>query len=187
MNLDDIRTLYAYNRWASERTFTAVEKLSNEQFTAKLVSSFPSVREALFHILGAEWVWLRRWQGKSPRATRPNPNVSFAAWSALAGDEIPSVEELSTLASLREFSETIDRERQEFLLGLDEERLQAPLSFRDMAGTPYSEPLVHMLQHVVNHGTYHRGQIVTMLRQLGAEAVSLDMIYFFRERTALKS
>ena len=50
-----------------------------------------------------------------------------------------------------------------------------------MAGTPYAEPLVQLLQHLVNHSTYHRGQVTTMLRQTGGEAASLDMLYFFRE------
>jgi uncharacterized damage-inducible protein DinB len=50
-----------------------------------------------------------------------------------------------------------------------------------MAGTPYSEPLVHLMQHLVNHGTYHRGQVTTMLRQLGAQTATLDMLFFFRE------
>ena len=53
-----------------------------------------------------------------------------------------------------------------------------------MAGTPYAEPLVQLLQHLVNHGTYHRGQVTTLLRQAGAETTSLDMLFFFREREA---
>jgi uncharacterized damage-inducible protein DinB len=51
-----------------------------------------------------------------------------------------------------------------------------------MSGNPHSAPLVQLLQHVVNHGTYHRGQVTTMLRQVGAETVALDMLYFFREQ-----
>ena len=72
-------------------------------------------------------------------------------------------------------------ERSEYLRGLKEDILQARLQFSDMAGTPYAEPLVNLMQHLVNHGTYHRGQVTTMLRQLGGETVSLDMLYFFRE------
>jgi uncharacterized damage-inducible protein DinB len=62
--------------------------------------------------------------------------------------------------------------------------MQAPLQFNDMAGNAYSEPLVQLLQHLVNHGTYHRGQVTTLLRQAGAETLSLDMLFFFRERQA---
>jgi len=91
------------------------------------------------------------------------------------------MEELSTLAELKSFADSIDQERQAFLDRLNDDVLHAKLQFTDMAGTPYATPLVQVLQHVVNHGTYHRGQVTTMLRQVGAEAASLDMLYFFRE------
>ena len=91
------------------------------------------------------------------------------------------MKELETLAELKSFAESIEQERQKFLGGLNEDVLHARLQFSDMAGTPYSEPLVQLMQHLVNHGTYHRGQVTTMLRQIGGEAASLDMLYFFRE------
>jgi len=181
VNVEDIQTLYAYNRWASERLFAALEKVNEHQFTAHVQSSFPSIRETLFHILFAEWLWLKRWQGNSPRSTLANPDVSPATWNTLSPGGIPTVEELSTVAELESFADSIEQERQEFLAGLNERVLRAPLQFTDMAGTPYTAPLVQLMQHVVNHGTYHRGQVTTMLRQLGAEAASLDMLYFFRE------
>jgi uncharacterized damage-inducible protein DinB len=53
-----------------------------------------------------------------------------------------------------------------------------------MAGQPFAQPLWQMLQHVANHSTYHRGQIATMLRQLGTKATSTDLIAFYRERAA---
>ena len=83
---------------------------------------------------------------------------------------------------MRSFGEQIHQQRQEFIATLDEARLHAPLSFNDMSGNPYSDPLVRLMQHVVNHGTYHRGQVTTLLRQAGGEPVSLDMLYFFREQ-----
>jgi uncharacterized damage-inducible protein DinB len=83
---------------------------------------------------------------------------------------------------LKSFGDSIERERQEFLSTLSEASLHTPLHFKDMSGNPHSAPLVQLLQHVVNHGTYHRGQVTTMLRQVGAETVALDMLYFFREQ-----
>lgn len=182
MDLHDVRNLYAYNRWAAERLYAKLETLSPEQFTATIASSFPSIRETLFHILAAEWIWMKRWTGESPRATAPNPNVSLKSWDGLRSGPVPTVEELSTLAQLHGFGEDVDRKRETFLATVSEDALQAPLPFSDMAGAPHAEPLVQMLQHVVNHGSYHRGQIVTMLRQLGASTPSLDMLYFYRER-----
>jgi uncharacterized damage-inducible protein DinB len=180
MNLSDIHTLYAYNRWANESMFAVLDTLTEQQFTTELPSSFPSIRETVFHILFAEWLWLKRWQGASPRSTLSNPDGSLATWETLTPGGTPSASELATLAGLRSFADSIDRERSEFLGRLSEDVLQAPLQFRDMAGNPYVEPLVNLMQHVANHSSYHRGQVTTLLRQLGAETVALDMIYFFR-------
>ena len=181
MNVSDIQTLYAYHRWANERLFSALEKLNERQFAATVQSSFPSIRETVFHILFAEWLWLKRWQGTSPRSTLADPDASPATWSTLTPGGIPTMKELSTLKGLESFADSVEQERQQFLRGLNEEILHSPLPFSDMAGTPYSEPLVQLMQHLVNHSTYHRGQVTTMLRQIGGEAASLDMLYFFRE------
>jgi uncharacterized damage-inducible protein DinB len=187
MNTTDIQTLFAYNRWANRRLFSVVEKLSDAQFIAQIQSSFPSIRDTVFHILAAEWIWLKRWKGTSPRASVAAPNLSPATWKTLTAGGIPPVQELSTVAGLRAFADSLEHERQEFLSSLSDEAFHANLSFNDMAGTPYSEPLVHLLQHLVNHGTYHRGQAITMLRQIGAETVALDMLYFFREEEKEKA
>lgn len=187
MNCDDVRTLFAYNRWANRRMFSAVGTLSPEQFSSPVQSSFSSVRETVFHILGAEWIWLKRWKGQSPRATAPHPDVSLKGWSSLKADGIPTVQQLSSLADLQWFCNSIEDERQDFLGSLTEETLHADLKFIDMAGNPYAEPLVNLMQHLANHGTYHRGQITTMLKQLGADVVSFDLLYFFREVSANKA
>jgi uncharacterized damage-inducible protein DinB len=184
MNVADIETLYAYNRWANQRLFSRLEKLNSQQFVAETPSSFPSIRETVFHILFAEWLWLKRWQGISPRATGTNPNVTSATWKTLAPEGIATPQELTTIVELKSFADSIEQERQIFLSKISDTGLHAPLNFNDMAGNPYSEPLVQLLQHVVNHGTYHRGQVTTLLRQVGGETVALDMLFFFRERDA---
>ncbi len=163
MNLQDVFTLYEYNRWANGRTLEAAEKLDPEAFVRDLRNSFSSVRDTLAHILGAEWIWLCRWQGESPK-------------KPLAAAEFP------TVSRLRERFSAVDHERGVFLAGLTEARLPQALTYKDLAGNPYRLPLVAVLQHVVNHGTYHRGQITTMLRQLGAAPVATDMSRFFLER-----
>jgi uncharacterized damage-inducible protein DinB len=68
MNPDELRTLFEYNSWANHRTLSAAEKLTAEQFTQPIRSSFSSVRDTLAHVCGAEWVWLERFQGRSPSA-----------------------------------------------------------------------------------------------------------------------
>lgn len=166
MTKQDVATLYEYNRWANGRTLDAVEKLDPAAFLKNLGNSFASIHATLVHIAGAEWAWLRRWHGDSPRTL---PTGDFP-----------------TVASLRERFQSLDREREAFLAGVTEERLQQPFDYTDLAGNAMRLPLVQSLQHVVNHGTYHRGQITTMLRQLGATPIGTDMSRFYLERAAAK-
>src|SRR6202795_1883807 len=66
MTPEEIRGLYDYNAWANHRALDAAAKLTYEEFTKPLGSSFGSVRDTLAHICGAEWIWLVRFQGRSP-------------------------------------------------------------------------------------------------------------------------
>jgi uncharacterized damage-inducible protein DinB len=139
--------------------------LSSEQFTRDLGSSFPSVRDTLAHIMGAQWIWLERFRGRSPSAllsADPYPDVARlrTRWAEVQGDLVAYVE------------------------GLSAADLERSFDYRDLKGNPYSSVLSHTLQHLANHGSYHRGQVTTMLRQLGAKPVSTDMIGFYREQAA---
>ncbi len=163
MNRQDIQTLYDYNAWANTRVLGAAEALPADQLVRDLKNSFPSVRDTLTHILGAEWAWLRRWHGETPT-------------SLLSAADFPTVQ------SLRERFAAVEAERRGFLETLSEERLQQTFEYRDLAGKPHTLRFVHSLQHVVNHGTYHRGQVTTLLRQLGATPVSTDLARFYLER-----
>ena len=162
MTLADVRGLYDYTEWANERMLAALEMLSDEQYSRELVSSFPSVRDTMAHIAGAEWLWLQRWQGISPTA--------IPAWA-----ERPAVGVLRR--ELREVAEA----RGEYFDGLDEAALQRPLSYRRIDGSAHTNRLLDVLLHVSNHSTYHRGQLTTMLRQLGAVPPTTDLIFYRRQ------
>jgi uncharacterized damage-inducible protein DinB len=163
MDIHDFRNLYEYNAWANHRASDACAALSPEQFARNLASSFPSVKDTLAHIMGAEWIWLERWSGASP--------TSFMDASQLA-----------TVAAIRERWEPIERGLQDYVHSLSPADLQTTLQYKSMAGKAFAQPLWQTLQHLANHSTYHRGQITTMLRQLGATPVSTDMVAFYRER-----
>jgi len=165
MNLEDFRTLYDYNSWANHRTLEASAALTPEQFTREMGSSFGSVRDTLAHICGAEWIWLERWHGRSPAGIPP-------------AADFPDIE-----AVRRRFAE-IDRNLVDYVASLTQDDLPRVITFKNLAGVPYSQPLAPCLQHVANHSTYHRGQVTTLLRQLGAKAVATDLIAFYRERAA---
>jgi uncharacterized damage-inducible protein DinB len=176
MNLSDIHDLYAYNLWANRRMFSVLDKLSDEQFSSVIQSSFPSIQESVAHILGAEWLWLMRWNGTSPRADGP-----FDLKNLMQKHGV-EVEMLSTVSGLRSFADSLEQERQKFLRTLNDDTLHALMRYNGTDGKEFSMPLVQLLQHVVNHGTYHRGQVTTLLRQVGAETVSLDLLFFYREQ-----
>ena len=162
MNAQDVRLLYEYNRWANARVLDAAAALTPGQFTKDLASSHRSLRDTLAHILAAEWVWLMRWKGTSPKALLdpagfPDQGALRARWA--------------------EF----EREQSDFLDTLNEESLAAVVAYVNTRGEEWRYPLWQMLQHVVNHSTYHRGQAVTLLRQLGAEPAPTDFLVFFDE------
>ena len=80
---------------------------------------------------------------------------------------------------------SLERRLRDVLTNLGEGGVSAALEYRGFDGRPRTEPFAAMLQHVVNHGSYHRGQITMMLRQMGQPpAKPMDLIAFYRESTA---
>lgn len=165
MKPDQIRELVAFNVWANHRVLGAAEGLTVEQFTQAMGSSFSSVRDTLGHIWAAEWLWLERLQGRTP-AGLPNPK------------------EFGEVASLRTRWAELDKRWLEYASRLNDTELQEDVDYKTITYGPSRDPRWQIIQHVVNHGTYHRGQVVTMLRQLGAKGVGTDLIMFYRERKA---
>jgi uncharacterized damage-inducible protein DinB len=163
--LGELRELYDYDAWANRRVLEAVSRLSPEQLTREMGGSFPGVLATLAHVLGAEWLWLARWRGTSP--------------TALPADGV-----VGDLAALEARWMEVERDLAGFLAGLREDDLDRVVAYHTLKGDPFEAPLHQMLRHVVNHSTYHRGQVVHMLRQLGAEGVSTDLIRFYLERAA---
>ncbi|MHB8525048.1 MAG: DinB family protein [Candidatus Acidiferrales bacterium] len=163
MTVEDVHLLYDYNSWANRRALDACARLSAEQFMRKLGSSYPSVRDTLTHIMFAEWVWLERWSGRSP--------------SGFPTGDFPD------LASVRARWQKIESDLLKFVRALSAADLDRVVTYRNTKGNSFSDRMWQMLQHLVNHGTYHRGQITTLLRQLDATPVATDLIAFYRERS----
>jgi uncharacterized damage-inducible protein DinB len=160
-----MRDLFAFNVWANHRVLDAVAALTVEQFTQPMGSSYGSVRDTLTHICGVEWLWLERLQGRSPAA-------------------IPDAKEYADVASLRTRWAELDKHWLEYVSRLDEAELGEEVDYKTLSFGASRDPRWQMMQHTVNHSTYHRGQVITMLRQLGAKGVGTDLIVFYRERKA---
>lgn len=159
MNKQDVKYLYDYNRWANARVLDSVSKLTLEQFSRDLQSSHRSVRDTLAHILAAEWIWLERWKGVSPSAL-------------LTQSDFPTVESLEARWT------SVEGDYTEFINGVTDGSLATVIAYTNTRGEEWAYPLGQMLQHVMNHSSYHRGQVTTMLRQLGAEVNPVDLLVF---------
>jgi uncharacterized damage-inducible protein DinB len=165
MNLPDLRLLLDYHYWARDIALDASAPLPAEQFTRPIESSFKSLRDTLAHIYAADWVWYQRWHGQSPN-------------TLLAYDTFPD------LPSLRRAWTELEGKTRGFVDQLGESGIARAIDYKLISGAPGSSPFWQMLQHVVNHGAYHRGQVTTLLRQLGAPPPRpMDLIAFYRTRS----
>ena len=162
MDTDDIRTLYDYNTWANRRVVAVARSLNREEFTKDLGTSYPSVQGTLVHILWAEWLWLQRWRGDSPK-------------QIFAPEDFPDVPAVETRW------QTVEREQQQFFERLANQRLKQRLAYENFRGQRWEYALGRMMQHTANHSSYHRGQVVTLLRQLGKTPEATDFLVFLDE------
>jgi len=166
MDVNDIKQLFDYTEWANDLAMDAAGKLPDEGLLRDVGISHRSIFGTLVHMAGAEWIWLERWHGRSP--------AKAEAWS------LWSTESCGDLATLRDHWTNLVNERAQFVSELDEMRLAADLPFKLLSGDPSSMPLINQMQHVVNHATMHRGQIVGMIRQLGIDPPATDLLFYLR-------
>jgi uncharacterized damage-inducible protein DinB len=160
MNLHDVRTGFAYNRWANQRLLAAAGELSREEVDRNLGGSFGSIRGTLRHILWGERGWLRYWR-----------EGSFVP--DLTAADLPDLP--SVVASWKSH----DEEKAGFVRELTEEKLRAPCP---VDGNPYV--LGELIQNILTHSTHHRGQVVHMLRQIGRTPPNLGFRHFLTANRA---
>jgi uncharacterized damage-inducible protein DinB len=166
MDLLDVRHLFDYTEWANNLAMDAADNLSDEQLQRDFGISHQSVLGTLTHMAGAEWIWLERWHGRSPGKAE--------AWS------LWTPESCGDLATLNDrWGDVIDR-RTRFISEIDDDKLAADLSFKLLSGDASSMRLVDQMRHVANHATMHRGQVVGMIRQMGIEPPSTDLLFYLR-------
>ena len=172
MDLTDIKQLYTYTEWANDLAMDAASKLPDDSFRREVGISHGSIFGTLLHMAGAEWIWLERWNGRSPRKAE--------AWTQWTPESCPD------LATLRERWSNIIEGRAQYVSELDEARLVSELPFKLLSGDASSMRLVDQMQHVANHSTMHRGQVVGMIRQLGIDPPSTDLLFYLRREISPK-
>jgi uncharacterized damage-inducible protein DinB len=155
---DSFAALVAYTRWADARLLAPCAELTPAQYTLELGGSFPSLQLTVAHLAGAAKLWSLRLAGLPTSGLPPSA-------------EIPDV--ATAQARLAEAYEVFAAVAPEW----DAARHDT-FTFRSIAGTEYSKPRWQVFRHIVNHGTYHRGQIANMLRQLGVKPPPTDLLYW---------
>lgn len=153
--------LCKFNVWANDRICTWIKK-AEPKVDEELKSSFPSIRKTLYHLWDAQFIWLARLNGESPN-TWPSHSFKGSLDEAIEGLRQNSVEFITYLEKLKT------------------EEYQRQVEFKAIDGTSYFNSVEEIIMHVMNHGTYHRGQLITMLRLVGFTAVeSTDYIRYLR-------
>jgi uncharacterized damage-inducible protein DinB len=154
--IDHLRMLFGYDRWANGKLFDAATRLTAEQLEAPGGASFDSVRGNLAHMLNAHVVWYRR----------------------LTGAEIEAPD-MSTMDRVRAGLEASYAGWSAYLDDATPDELERILAYRDSEGVARDRPIWLLLAHLINHGTFHRGETGMMLASLGAAPGDLDIVYFY--------
>ncbi len=159
---DVLRTHLAYAAWASRRIVDAASRLSPDELKHDFKTADGSVLKTLAHVYAADRAWLARVRGQSLASfiTDADYRVSVLQndWPAL-------------LESWRAWA-----------LDLTDERARSLVSYTDLKGNSWQNPLWQIVLHVVNHGTHHRGQVAGFIRSLGHTPPPLDEMAYFREQ-----
>jgi len=164
---DDFETLYAYNRWANGRVLDACRTLAPEQYAAEPAPGWSSIRTTIVHIAAATDGWLRGITGEV---------ISDMPTEA----DLPTVEAAAALLARADSVVT------KFLTGIAPERLTTPVTITGRGRTATLPPWV-VLRHLVNHATYHRGQVASKLKRFGVEQPETDFVFFAFEQLQPKS
>ena len=151
------REWFKYNYWARDEQMAVLAGLSPEQITKPMGSSFTSLHATLVHMVAVERIWLDRWLGKNPKT-------------------LQGPEEMPGLEGVRAEWHKVENDMNAFLDQLDEKKLAEPFTYTNMQGIVHSYDFWRVILHVLNHQSYHRGQISTLLRQHGVTPVGVDYL-----------
>lgn len=161
---DDFVSLFAYNRWADRRVLDACRKLTPEQYAAEPVPGWSSVRSSLVHVAIVIDGWVRGVIGETV-------------------DSVPTEEEMPAVDDIERLLDRAQQNFERLVSTLTPERLAAPMTLRRGARSVDLPPWA-VLRHVVNHSTYHRGQVASKLRMLGVDPPATDLVFWAIEQSS---
>ena len=150
-----------YNVWANKRIIDVMLKLAAGKLEQEVISSFPSIQDTVRHIWGAENIWLQRLLLTEQPVWAPDSftgtfNDLCTQWSSASAGMISFVEKQ-----------------------YDDRGFTHVLQYYDRQHQPVKIPVYVVLNHAFNHSTDHRGQLVTMLRQVGVNKIPATDLSLF--------
>ncbi len=158
------RQLYDYHYWANHRILAAAEHLTDEQLHRQQGQSWGSIHGTLLHMMNAEWIWLRRWKGESPRV-------------------FPGPDAYPILTALRERWNGLEAEMLAFVAAQTQTSLERVMTYTTTAGQAHSLVLWQAMAHVVNHATHHRAELAAIFASMDIPHPEDDLNRYFLERT----
>lgn len=162
---DDLESLYAFNSWANARVLETLRALPEADYVKEQGGGWPSVRATFVHLAGATDAWAERFAFRD--ATR-----------LATPDELPALEDAARVLLAAE-----EKHRRQ-LATYTPARLAGPFTWKNLKGELRTANFGVVVRHVVNHQTYHRGQIASMVRRLGGAPKSTDMVVWGIEQAA---
>ncbi len=161
MTIQEIKMMFAYNSWATNRVFESLAAVPEELLLKDLKSSHRSIHGTLFHMVRAEKTWL-------PRLTGVPEKSELTEHSA------------ASLAALKSAWQDVASRTAKYVEKMTEEKLSSSFEYSASDGRRLVQTRQQALLHLVNHSTHHRGQIASMTRQVGMQPTATDLIMFYR-------
>ncbi|MDR0137762.1 DinB family protein [Metabacillus idriensis] len=160
--------LYDFNKWSNIRVFNRLKELPKELYTNEIVSVFPALSHVMVHIYLTDALWLKVIK-----------QDSFESIMAYLG----KVRKETENRSLEELEMMFEKLGNEYELFLNEQAdPERTFTIEHPQYGKLETNVSELIQHVTNHGTYHRGNITAMLRQQGVPGVPLDYVFYLYEK-----
>ena len=150
--------MFSYHRWATLECLEHVQAVGKEYYTREAANSFASIKATVEHVIGTEKLWLDRMNK--------------------VGKPVFGHFDVSTVEKAKEVFLLLHAEMELYFSSLSEDQWNERIAYKNLRGDDFEHTREEMLFTVVNHGSYHRGQITSFLRQFGKAGIPLDYTYF---------
>lgn len=148
-----------FMEWGDMQILAAANEVASDEYYRERSISFGSLHKLLVHVMGAQWIWLQRWKGASP-------------------PRLPDITDYPSRESLSQAWPPLHRQFIDFITAQAPTSLSRPVEYRNSRGEAFKLPLLELMLHALDHGTYHRGQANTLIKLAGGRPVSINYVQY---------